>query len=244
LTTSHTAISRHNRRFLYRAFAASIAAHALAAIIKFQAMDPTPPPKPTFTVDLIEAKPPEPIAALAPPTPPVQPPPKVPPPPVKANTLPPVTTAPKVEAAKVEAPKAVVPVVTQEVSPITAAITPAEQKPETPSKPPSPEPPPVAIDTQQLKAEYGALLAQEIAKHKQYPMLAKKTKQQGNVVLQVQITGLGKLIDAQVYQSSGYALLDNQAMDMVKKATPFSQPPSNLGNGDLTLLVPVSFRLN
>ena len=224
---------------LYRAFAASIAAHALAAIIKWQAMDPAPPHNPTFIVDLVEAQPPEPIAALAPPTPPVQPPPKVPPPPVKANTPPPVTTAPKVEA-----PKAVVPVVTQELSPITAAITPAEQKPEAPSKPPSPEPPPAAVDTQQLKAEYGALLAQEIAKHKQYPMLAKKTKQQGNVVLQVQITGLGKLIDAQVYQSSGYALLDNQAMDMVKKATPFSQPPSNLGNGDLTLLVPVSFRLN
>lgn len=241
---THTTIRRHDRRLLYRAFAASIAAHALAAIIKFQAMDPTPAPKPTFTVDLIETQPPEPIAALAPPPPPVQPPPNVPPPPVKANTPPPVTTAPKVEAAKVEAPKAVVPVVTQELSPITAAITPAEQKPEAPSKPPSPEPPPVAIDTQQLKAEYGALLAQEIAKHKQYPMLAKKTKQQGNVVLQVQITGLGKLIDAQVYQSSGYALLDNQAMDMVKKATPFSQPPSNLGNGDLTLLVPVSFRLN
>lgn len=140
------------------------------------------------------------------------------------------------------------PVVTQEVSPITAAITaaitPAEQKPESPSKPPTPEPPPAPVDTQQLKAEYGALLAQEIAKHKQYPMLAKKTKQQGNVVLQVQITSLGKLIAAQVYQSSGFALLDNQAIDMLKKATPFSQPPSNLGDRDLTLLVPVSFRLN
>ena len=207
-------------------------------------MDPAAPPKPTFTVDLVEAQPPEPVAALVPPTPPVKPPPKAPPPPVKANTPPPVATAPNTVSPRVEPPSAVVPVVTQELSPITAAISPAEQKPEAASKPPSLEPPPAAVDTQQLKAEYGALLAQEIAKHKQYPMLAKKTKQQGNVVLQVQITGSGKLIDAQVYQSSGYALLDNQAMDMVKKATPFSQPPSNLSNGDLTLLVPVSFRLN
>ncbi len=74
--------------------------------------------------------------------------------------------------------------------------------------------------------QYGALLASEITKHKQYPILAKKNRQQGNVILQLQIISLGKLIAAQVYQSSGYESLDNQAIEMVKKATPFSHPPA------------------
>ena len=64
------------------------------------------------------------------------------------------------------------------------------------------------------------------------------------MILQVKITHLGKLIAAQVQQSSGYELLDNQAMEMVKKAMPFSPRPTELGDQDLTLLVPVSFRLN
>ena len=134
---------------------------------------------------------------------------------------------------------------TEENSPVTAVITASEPKTEAPVKVApvelSPTPP---VDTQQERNQYGALLASEIAKHKQYPILAKRTRQQGNVILQVQINSLGKLIAAQVYQSSGYELLDNQAMEMVKKATPFSHPPSALGERDLTLLVPVSFRLN
>ncbi len=218
--------------------------HALAAIIKLHTDNLAIPPKATFTVNLVEAKPPEPVAMVIPPSPPAKPPPVKPPPPkpkvqaqAVANTPPPVQAA-----AKVESPTTVAPVVTQETSPITAAITPAEQKTEAPSKPASTEPAPAPVDTQ--RTHYGALLAQEIAKYKQYPVLAKKTKQQGNVVLQIQITSLGKLINVQVYQSSGFELLDNQAMDMVKKATPFSQPPSSLGDRDITLLVPVSFRLN
>jgi protein TonB len=99
-------------------------------------------------------------------------------------------------------------------------------------------------DTKNMRVQYGVLLAQEIAKFKQYPALAKQTKQQGVVILQLQMNSLGSLISAKVYQSSTHELLDNQALEMVKKATPFSQPPIDLREHDLSLLVPVSFRLN
>ena len=98
-------------------------------------------------------------------------------------------------------------------------------------------------ETQNTRGQYGALLAQEIAKFKQYPALAKQTRQQGVVILQLEMNNLGKLITAKVYQSSSYELLDNQALDMVKKASPFSQPPMDLHEHDLSILVPVSFRL-
>ncbi len=238
--TKINAISHHDSRFLKRALLLSIAAHALVAVIKVSQDHPVKEAVVALTVKLVPAKPVEPVAPAAPPTPePIKPPPK-PPTPVKQSTPSPVQAPPKVES-----PSPVAPVVTEENSPVTAVITASEPKTEAPVKvapvEPSPTPP---VDTQQERNQYGALLASEIAKHKQYPILAKRTRQQGNVILQVQITSLGKLIAAQVYQSSGYELLDSQAMEMVKKATPFSHPPSALGERDLTLLVPVSFRLN
>jgi protein TonB len=240
LTTYYT-VSHDQGQRLYHAFLASIAAHVLTVILTAHKNAPLIHPEAALTVILAKANP---TASSAAPIPPMQPI-RTPMPKIKGRNQSKNNTTPPVQAvAKTESVSEFASSVTQEVSPINAAITPDEKINEAPSKPTSLEPPQVPIENQQLKAEYGVLLAQEIAKHKQYPMLARKTKQQGNVVLQVQITGLGKLIDAQVYQSSGYALLDNQAMDMVKKATPFSQPPSNLGNSDLTLLVPVSFRLN
>ena len=113
-----------------------------------------------------------------------------------------------------------------------------------PQKVDSPPQKPSAADTQNKRAQYGILLSQEIAKFKQYPPASKQSRQQGIVVLQLQINSLGKLIAANVYQSSGYEPLDNQALEMVKKATPFSQPPIELREHDLSVLVPVSFRLN
>lgn len=240
--TTTTAISHHDRRFLQRALLLSIAVHALVAVIKISQDHPVKEAIVALTVKLVPAKSIKPVVPTAPSTPePIKPPPPPKPPaPIKQSTPSPVQAPPKIES-----PRPVAPVVTEENSPVSAVITASEPKTEVPVKvaplEPSPTPP---VDTQQERNQYGALLASEIAKYKQYPILAKKTRQQGNVILQVQITGLGQLIAAQVYQSSGHELLDNQAMDMVKKATPFSHPPSALGERDLTLLVPVSFRLN
>jgi protein TonB len=215
-------------------------AHALLAIVNLSRLVPPNEPPMAFIVDIIT--PPPPPIALTSPAPTPVPPPPVPPPTVKPVKA--VKPAPVNPPDKVEAPTPVVPVVTQETSPVTATLIVPEKKVE-PTYAPTPAPaPPTPIDTQQERNQYGTLLAQEIARHKQYPMLAKKIRQQGSVILQVKITHLGKLITAQVQQSSGHELLDNQAMEMVRKATPFSPPPNALGDEDLTLLVPVSFRLN
>ncbi len=240
--TKTNAINPHDSRFLQRALLLSIAAHALVAIIKVSQDHPVKEAIVALTVRLVPAKTMEPVAPAAPPTPePITPPPPPKPPASVKQSLPSPVQAPP----KVESPSPAAPVVREENSPVTAVITASEPKTEAPVKlaplEPSPTPP---SDTQQERNQYGALLASEIVKYKQYPILAKRTRQQGNVILQVQINSLGKLITAQVFQSSGYELLDSQAMEMVKKATPFSHPPSALGERDLTLLVPVSFRLN
>ena len=99
-------------------------------------------------------------------------------------------------------------------------------------------------EAKNARSQYGLLLSQEIAKFKQYPPFAKQSKQQGVVLVQVQIDGLGKLIAVNLYQSSNHELLDNQALTMVRKASPFSKPPPDIENKDLNLVIPIAFNLN
>jgi protein TonB len=99
-------------------------------------------------------------------------------------------------------------------------------------------------EAKNARSQYGLLLSQEIAKFKQYPPFAKQSRQQGVVLVQVQIDALGKLVAANVYQSSNHELLDNQALAMVRKASPFSKPPPDIENKDLNLVIPIAFNLN
>ena len=99
-------------------------------------------------------------------------------------------------------------------------------------------------EAKNARAQYGILLSQEIAKFKQYPPFAKQSRQQGVVVVHLQIDHLGKLLASNISQSSNNELLDNQALAMVNKAAPFTKPPPDFQDKDLSLLIPISFRLN
>ena len=235
--TLYTTTARHDSRLLYWAFLLSILLHMLVALIKVNTHRTQTKLTDVLTVRIVHAKPTQVTTIEIPQTLPSAKP--------KAQIKPKQIPPPQVQTPeKAESPRIVTVVAIQEKSPISAAIPATEQEAEAISKATPAEPYQAQVNTQHANAQYGALLAQEISKYKQYPVLAKKTRQQGNIILKVQITSLGKLIDAQIYQSSGYELLDNQAIDMVKKATPFSQPPATLGEQNITLLVPVSFRLN
>jgi len=114
--------------------------------------------------------------------------------------------------------------------------------PPPPVEPPKdPEPSPVEVDN--ALGEYGTLLGRAIAKHKQYPRIAQMRGWQGDVILDLKIDGNGKVISANVQQSSGYEALDKQALEMARKAAPFPAPPQALRNRTFNITVPVSFKL-
>ena len=228
----------------------AIGAHIILAAIYIKPFRAIPKTNFELTVLLVPVEKPESTAQEILPTV-VQPPPK--PTPKQIQTAPKKTVAPatinspqKSDFASIVTPISVQkevadsPVVASEFSPNNTESV-AIASPQKVDAPPQKSP---TADTKNMRAQYGALLAQEITKFKQYPSLAKQTRQQGVVILQLQMNSLGALISAKVYQSSTYELLDNQALEMVKKATPFSQPPIDLREHDLSVLVPVSFRLN
>ena len=103
--------------------------------------------------------------------------------------------------------------------------------------PPAPPAPQVVAAPERSQAEvddalgaYGNLLGRAIAKHKQYPRIAQTRGWEGDVLLDLKLDGNGKVLSATIRQGSGYEALDKQALEMVRKASPFPAPPEALRN--------------
>jgi protein TonB len=144
-----------------------------------------------------------------------------------------------------DAPKQV-----EHVSEIPQVISTAPKADVTPAvvvPPPPPEPPkplgPSQQDIDAARNQYGNELANALAKYKQYPKIAQMRGYQGDVLVEVQMDSNGNVTSSKIHQSSGYESLDNQALEMVKKASPLPPPPYALRGRSFNVLVPVSFHL-
>lgn len=96
--------------------------------------------------------------------------------------------------------------------------------------------------TQYLES-YSSLLANAIAKYKQYPKIAQMRGWQGTVIADLEIDSKGAVMSVIIKKSSTYEVLDNEALEMIKKASPFPAPPENLRGKNFNVLVPISFKL-
>lgn len=94
------------------------------------------------------------------------------------------------------------------------------------------------------KSDYSNLLANAISKYKQYPKLAQVRGWQGIVIVEIEMSPSGAVLSMIIKKSSGYEVLDAEAMQMIQRAMPLPQPPESLKSKNFTVLVPVSFQLN
>jgi protein TonB len=104
-----------------------------------------------------------------------------------------------------------------------------------------PQPSPEVV--KKVTDSYTNQLTRAIAKQKKYPKIAQMRQWQGEVLLNIEIDPQGNLIKADILEESRYKILNNEAIDMVKRASPFPQPPEELRLKNFTVLVPISFKL-
>ncbi len=89
-----------------------------------------------------------------------------------------------------------------------------------------------------------AQLHAAILRNKRYPTSARANGQQGITRVSFAIDRQGRLVDSRIMRSSGVAVLDEEALAVLKRAQPFAVPPAGLGNPDrVTVDVPISFTL-
>lgn len=95
------------------------------------------------------------------------------------------------------------------------------------------------------KADYGWLaeaLRQSVDELKRYPHIARMNRWEGRVVLRAVVKEDGQLAELAVAESSGYAILDKDAIEVVRQASPLKLKHP-LGQPQVVVQVPISYRL-
>lgn len=90
---------------------------------------------------------------------------------------------------------------------------------------------------------YYGRLATWLARHKRYPLQARRLGQEGTVKVTFTVSRSGRVIAKRVSQSSGHSLLDREAQAMLERASPLPRIPASLGRDSLTISLPVAFAL-
>ena len=242
--------SRINENTLIWAIVCSILLHALLAITlpNFEFGKEKKPQE--LIIEIQQFKAPEPVAEVLPEQPkPIEPP---KPEPIKKIIEPKLTPKPITKTVEAPSPVEQTDATPSEVEtppqPNVIAVAPTENTtPTTTVAAPVAEPPkPVEfsqVDVDNALGEYGNALGRAIAKQKQYPKIAQMRGWQGDVMLDLKLDGNGKVLSATVSESSGHEALDKQALEMVRRASPFPAPPLALRDRTFNIKVPVSFKL-
>jgi protein TonB len=87
---------------------------------------------------------------------------------------------------------------------------------------------------------YRGIVAAQLARNKNFPLEARRNHEEGNAVVSFSIDGTGHVTQVTLVHGTGVATLDQEAQEMVRRASPFPPPPSRR---PMRFTVPVSFNL-
>jgi protein TonB len=99
--------------------------------------------------------------------------------------------------------------------------------------------------TQKTRADYGWVrdaLWRRIVEMKHYPAQARLNHLEGKVILRAVIRSDGHLEDLSVKESSGHRLLDEAAMDVIRRICPVPMKQA-LGRPEVVVMIPIDYRL-
>lgn len=205
----------------------------------------TPPaPPPAIAIDLAPLPPLQPAPQVEPPQPPMPQPAETSPRPRTPSPRPPV----KPQAAKPSAAP-ILPL------PRTAEATPAPQETDAPPPEPVASPPPPAVTSAQpslppsnaarlsLIASWQRGLLQHLQSRKHYPRAAQSRRQEGIAVIRFVLDRQGSLLAARLERSSGFEILDEEALDLLHRAQPLPPPPPDVTSDRIELAIPIEFLL-
>jgi periplasmic protein TonB len=80
-------------------------------------------------------------------------------------------------------------------------------------------------------------------RNKQYPKDALKRYERGTARVLFSMDRAGRVLGCVVVESSGHAALDEEACNIVRRASPFPAPPNEIKGDPVRLRVPIHFKL-
>jgi protein TonB len=97
---------------------------------------------------------------------------------------------------------------------------------------------------QSARVQYESVLYGWINRHKLYPMLAQRRGLEGSAAVRVRIDRDGRVIDRSLDRSTGQPLLDEAALDIVRRASPFPKVPPEYSGSTFEFVAPIEYRLH
>jgi periplasmic protein TonB len=80
-----------------------------------------------------------------------------------------------------------------------------------------------------------------LERNKRYPHAAQSRNEAGVVELAFTLDRQGRVTASRIVKTSGSTALDNETLELVKRAQPFPPPPAEMSADQLNLIVPVRF---
>ena len=82
-----------------------------------------------------------------------------------------------------------------------------------------------------------------IERNKRYPEAANSRRQEGVARISFSLDRQGRLLDSRVVSSSGVAVLDEEALALLRRVQQFPKPPPEMGGERVDVILPLRFNL-
>ncbi|MDD4953382.1 MAG: TonB family protein [Candidatus Omnitrophica bacterium] len=92
--------------------------------------------------------------------------------------------------------------------------------------------------------DYASIIQQRIMNNLEYPSLAKKAGFQGIVKLSLQFSHVGALLGSAIGESSGYKILDDNALNAARSIASYPPFPVSIEQNEIWIEVPIAYRLD
>ena len=123
-------------------------------------------------------------------------------------------------------------------------VKPPEKPTEEPTPPvPQATAPPRPRPTAAQVASWHRQIALQVERHKGYPASARGRHETGTAQLAFTLDRNGKVLASRVIKTSGFASLDQETIDTVRRAQPFPPPPANMPGETFDFTVPIRFNI-
>ncbi|MGU3494003.1 TonB family protein [Xanthobacteraceae bacterium A53D] len=92
-------------------------------------------------------------------------------------------------------------------------------------------------------ASWRSSIMGHLNRFKRYPPESRSRREEGVARVRFSIDRSGRVLSASLTGSSGHSALDSEAVEMVRRASPFPPPPANIGGSTVTFTAPVDFNV-
>jgi protein TonB len=92
-------------------------------------------------------------------------------------------------------------------------------------------------------AAYKSKVQRKLERNKKYPPAARNNRIEGTVTVRFTINRSGKVIQSQLVKGSGFPILDDEVLALLRRVDPFPEFPKEITDNSITLTAPIRFSI-